>query len=106
MSGGLLYYMQSNDLVHVNLAHHEVRGLLITRNDLVSFSVSHRDVPDVDTDSSLASGGLRIAKVAEILPPTINDKQVCSRCYAVQSCMVYKKVTVSYPCNDFVLSIP
>jgi DNA replication ATP-dependent helicase Dna2 len=72
---GLLYYSKTSTLHLIRSVQKEVRGLLMARNELADY-LSRRP-------ESLKERGE--------LPPTINDERGCSRCYAVDECMLYRR---------------
>ena len=74
---GLLYYTQSEEVVRVPTARNEVRALMMKRNELATYMmrrIRHEKEP--------------------FLPPTIDDVRVCGKCFAVDACMLYRKVSV------------
>ena len=73
---GLLYYTQSEEVVRVPAARNEIKALLMRRNELAAYMmrrVRHESEP--------------------FLPPTIDNVRVCGKCFAVDTCMLYRKVT-------------
>lgn len=79
---GLLYYTQSEEVIQVPATRNELRGLVIARNELASYITRRR--------TSLAQS----TGEEELLPPTIDDEWSCGRCYAVDGCMLYRKVSI------------
>lgn len=81
---GLLYYTQTEEVVKVPAARNEIRSLMVSRNQLASYMIrrSHRRVKGVER------GDIE----EPFLPPTIDDDWVCGKCYAVDTCMLYRKV--------------
>lgn len=78
---GLLYYSKSAELHLVRTARNEVRGLIVSRNELASYLARKQTRDMLDTTELQRSE----------LPPTIDDQRTCSRCYAVDTCMLYRK---------------
>ena len=73
---GLLYYTQSEEVVRVPTARNEVRALMMKRNELAGYMMR------------------RVRQESEpFLPPTIDDVRVCGRCYSVDTCMLYRRVS-------------
>ncbi|KAI6100620.1 Dna2-domain-containing protein [Pisolithus sp. B1] len=73
---GLLYYTQSEEVVRVPRGRNELRALIITRNEMAGYMM-RRTKPN---------------KVPEaFLPPTIDDERICKKCYALDTCMLYRK---------------
>ncbi|KIM72845.1 hypothetical protein PILCRDRAFT_736976 [Piloderma croceum F 1598] len=83
---GLLYYTQSEEVVRVPVGWNEIRGLIGVRNLLAGFVVRR---------GSARSGRKGKGEVMEepFLPPTIDDERTCKRCYALDTCMLYRKVS-------------
>lgn len=67
VSAGFLYYLESGQITRVASLHKEIRGLLITRNELARH-LKHKS-----------------------LPPMIADKRLCKGCYASDACFTYHK---------------
>lgn len=84
---GLLYYTQSEEVVRVGVRWNEVRGLVMSRNEVVGYLVRR------------AEGGAGKVKEVEkkdpVLPPTIDDERMCKQCYALDACSLYRKVCSS-----------
>ncbi|KAG6852485.1 hypothetical protein C0991_011583 [Blastosporella zonata] len=78
---GLLYYTQSEEVTRVPASRNEIRGLMIVRNEMASYMMRR-------------NGNFREAASSTpepFLPPTIDDERVCKRCYAFDTCMLYRK---------------
>ncbi|KAA8893185.1 DNA replication factor Dna2-domain-containing protein [Sphaerosporella brunnea] len=69
VSGGLLYYLETNEMIRVPAIRNELRELIIKRNHVASFILSR-----------------------ESLPHMLQDPHACSRCYAKISCFVCHKL--------------
>lgn len=80
---GLLYYTQSEEVVRVPRARNELRALIVARNEMVGHMMRRMDPSKVDES---------------FLPPTIDNEQICKRCYALDICMLYRKVCIFVPC--------
>jgi DNA replication ATP-dependent helicase Dna2 len=74
VSGGLLYYLETNEMIRVPAIRNELRELIIKRNHVANF-ISMR----------------------ETLPKMLLDQHACSRCYAKTSCFIYHKVPAYVP---------
>ena len=75
VDAGLLYYSKTGTLHLVRSVRNEVRGLMMARNELAGYMVRRS-----------GTGQARPA-----LPPTIDSKHDCSRCYVTDECMLYKR---------------
>ncbi|GLB41287.1 putative DNA replication factor Dna2 [Lyophyllum shimeji] len=82
---GLLYYTQSEEVVHVPAGRNEIRGLIVARNEMASYMMRRSD----KTGEHLEGGEGAVSE--QFLPPTIDDERVCKRCYALDTCMLYRK---------------
>lgn len=89
---GLLYYTQSEEVISVPAAKHEIRALIRVRNDIAEAMVRRfRKKSSVD---EVSSGWNSPREVDEpFLPETIDDERICGRCYALDACMLYRKVS-------------
>ncbi|KAF3079521.1 Tripartite DNA replication factor [Orbilia oligospora] len=65
---GVLYYMEKAETIRVPNLSDELRGLMIGRNHLARYIYGKID-----------------------LPPMLQDKRMCGRCYAKTTCFVYHK---------------
>lgn len=85
---GLLYYTQSEEVVKVPVNRNEVRALLAQRNLLAGFVVRR-------SQGRTGKSGKRAEVDIEepFLPATIDSERVCGRCYALDTCMLYRKVS-------------
>ncbi|KIJ56350.1 hypothetical protein M422DRAFT_23635 [Sphaerobolus stellatus SS14] len=81
---GLLYYTQSDELMRVPAARNEVKALLMGRNDLASYLMRKRVIDSAD-------GVTGVLGERPLLPPTLDDDYKCTKCYAVNGCMLYRK---------------
>jgi DNA replication ATP-dependent helicase Dna2 len=88
---GLLFYTQAEDVKLVHPARNEIRSLIIMRNDIANWLMKRTRLTADD------------AKPIEeaFLPQTIDDERICPRCYALDACMLYRKVK----CFSLFLSI-
>ena len=68
----------------------EIRGLIGVRNLLAGFVVRRGSA-----GRGRESGRKEKGEVMEepFLPPTIDDERACKRCYALDACMLYRKVS-------------
>ncbi len=85
---GLLYYSQLDSILRVEAKPNEIRALIIARNELAHYLSKKRKLPGAVQDRPLAD-----IELAAFLPPTIDHPRECSHCYAVDSCMLYRKVS-------------
>ncbi|KAG6888262.1 hypothetical protein C0992_009151 [Termitomyces sp. T32_za158] len=83
VSSGLLYYTQSEEVTKVPASRNEIRGLIIARNEMAAYMTRRNEVT--------ASKEGTVQKPEPFLPPTIDDGRVCKRCYALDTCMLYRK---------------
>ena len=67
--GGLLYYMETGEMIRVPAIKNELKELVMKRNQVASFMCAR-----------------------ETLPEMLQDERTCSYCYAKTSCFVYHKV--------------
>ncbi|KZV80237.1 Dna2-domain-containing protein [Exidia glandulosa HHB12029] len=82
---GLLYYTQSPELIRVPARRNEVRGLMVSRNEMAAFVAArwrnnerrNAQPQDDETDG--------------FLPPPIDDAHLCGKCFNVDSCMLYRR---------------
>lgn len=98
---GLLYYSQLDSILRVEAKPNEIRALIMARNEIASWMTRKRKLdPTADGgpvgDKLLGSNKIK-PKVADmedtLLPPTIDHARECKSCYAVDSCMLYRKVS-------------
>jgi DNA replication ATP-dependent helicase Dna2 len=85
---GLLYYTQSEEVTRVPQAWNELRGLIVGRNELAGW-IMRRVKASLD-DRTPGPGELD--NDSGFLPPTIDNERICKRCFALDSCMLYRKV--------------
>ncbi|KAG8887928.1 Tripartite DNA replication factor [Tulasnella sp. 332] len=105
---GLLYYTQSDSLIRVNASRHDLRGLIISRNNTASYMMRRRptrdederqdaevfdgaDVPIPSSSQGLVPLVSQTREVEDFLPPTIDEEYICKNCYASEGCMLYRK---------------
>ena len=79
---GLLYYTQSEEVISVPATRSELRALIGVRNVIAEWMARR----------FRGSGQTALKDVAPFLPPTINSEQLCGRCYALDACMLYRRV--------------
>jgi DNA replication ATP-dependent helicase Dna2 len=89
---GLLYYTQNDEVVRVPRGWNEMRGLIGGRNELAAYMMRR-----MRTSGDNGKGGAKNIEQSEesFLPPTIDDERTCKRCYALDTCMLYRKVLSS-----------
>ena len=114
---GLLYYTQSGggEVVRVPRGRNEVRGLISIRNELVGYmwrrvrrkkgkgkedtNKARTTDLDVDMEDIIPSTSLKPVKSNKdnepeeepFLPPPIDDERACKRCYALDTCLLFRK---------------
>ncbi|WVF72768.1 hypothetical protein IAT40_007586 [Kwoniella sp. CBS 6097] len=89
---GLLYYSQLDSILRVEAKTNEIRALIIARNELADWLSRKRSLPKSIPADSFSSSPRGIEDVEEaFLPPTIDHSRECKTCYAVDSCMLYRK---------------
>jgi DNA replication ATP-dependent helicase Dna2 len=67
---GILYYMESSETIRIPAIRHELRHMIMQRNELACF-VRERDTH---------------------LPPMLKKENMCNRCYAKVPCFIYHKL--------------
>jgi len=68
------------------VGRNELRGLIGGRNLLAGYIVRRGQV---------GRGKGEIEVEEPFLPPTLDDERTCKRCYALDTCMLYRKVKSS-----------
>lgn len=87
---GLLYYTQSEEVVRIPQGRNEIRGLIGGRNLLAGYIV--RRGRSKSGNDCKKGGEEEVGTEEPFLPPTIDDDRTCKRCYALDACMLYRKV--------------
>lgn len=64
----------------------------MARNDLAHYLAKKRSLDGDLTFAPISSRG-SIGDVESFLPPTIDSARECKNCYAVDTCMLYRKVS-------------
>jgi DNA replication ATP-dependent helicase Dna2 len=91
---GLLFYTQNDEVVRVPRGWNEIRGLIGGRNDMAAYMMRRARNNDGKQSKDPATN---IEESEErFLPPTIDDERACKRCYALDTCMLYRKVPKTY----------
>ncbi|KAG8995284.1 Tripartite DNA replication factor [Tulasnella sp. JGI-2019a] len=105
---GLLYYTQSESLIRVTASRHDLRGLIISRNNTASYMMRRRaskdgddredtgvlddsDLPKRSAAQSTIPAVAPVREMEDFLPPTIDQEYTCKKCYASDGCMLYRK---------------
>jgi DNA replication ATP-dependent helicase Dna2 len=114
---GLLYYTQSGggEVVRVPRGRNEVRGLIGIRNELAGYmwrrvrrkkekgkedtNKARTGDLDVDMEDIIPPSSLNPVKSSKnnepeeepFLPPPIDDERACKRCYALDTCLLFRK---------------
>ncbi|KAI9069949.1 hypothetical protein FKP32DRAFT_1670945 [Trametes sanguinea] len=93
---GLLYYTQSEEVVRVPAARNEIRALFVMRNEMAGYIMRRlrttallTGLKDEDPDEETSA-----VDIEPFLPPTIDDNRTCGKCYALDTCMLYRKVGI------------
>lgn len=90
---GLLYYTQSEEVVRVPAARNELRALLVARNDMAGHMMNRlRAKGALSSFEDDAEGSPDVADLESFLPPTIDDARTCGKCFALDTCMLYRRV--------------
>ncbi|KZT52355.1 hypothetical protein CALCODRAFT_441693 [Calocera cornea HHB12733] len=101
ITSGLLYYTQSAEVIQVDARRNELRALLMARNELAEWimrrrhglsALSARKGKDAKERPHLAE--------AAFLPAPIDDAWACTKCYALDGCMLFRRT------HDAPLSVP
>jgi DNA replication ATP-dependent helicase Dna2 len=98
---GLLYYSQLDTVLRVEARPNEIRSLITARNELASYLIKTRKLAVPPSVASPAKPSQ--ADVEEsFLPPTIDSARDCKGCYALDTCMLYRKVSsiLLNPCGS------
>lgn len=111
---GFLYYTQSGggEVIRVPRGRNEVRGLIGIRNELAGYmwrrvrkkkgkgkeDTNKARTVDLDVDmediippSSLNKSSKNNEPEEPFLPPPIDDERACKRCYALDTCLLFRK---------------
>lgn len=97
---GLLYYTRSEEVVRVPAARNELRALLVARNEMAGHMMSRLRAKGAvsvsgDTDAD-ETREIPVEDLESFLPPTIDDNRTCGKCYALDTCMLFRKVRATY----------
>lgn len=95
---GLLYYTQSDTVVRVPRSRNEIRGLVVARNQLASYMIKRigregdlgrkrQEEKEQDGQNDIEEIG---AGAEPFLPPPIDSEHACKKCYALDTCMLYR----------------
>ncbi|TFK52072.1 Dna2-domain-containing protein [Heliocybe sulcata] len=85
---GLLFYTHTEEVVRVPAARLELKGLILARNEIACYMMQRHRSAAVKHEEEEAGGA---ARFQSFLPPTIDDERTCKRCYALDTCMLYRK---------------
>lgn len=108
-----MYYSALDTILRVEAKQNEIRALIMARNELAMYISKQRKVPkhlpegnrpvEILRKSVVKKEMLKEEKREEkleteveeaFLPPTIDNMRDCKMCYAVESCMLYRKVSI------------
>lgn len=105
--------------MRVKAAHHELRGLVLARNEFATFLHRRMTLDKSDRwckkedeeegrgeekkmgdDEAALWGGqssqtVVVEEERQLLPPPIDEARFCSKCYVVDACMLFRKVRLS-----------
>lgn len=84
---GLLYYTQTDEPIKVTASRNEVQALMVARNDMVYHMA--KKAKDMARNAELN----KFEPTSEHLPDIIDDERTCERCYVLDTCMLYRKVS-------------
>ncbi|KAJ6559180.1 DNA replication factor Dna2-domain-containing protein [Mycena vulgaris] len=87
VSSGLLFYTQSEEVVRVPAARNDVKGLIGARNEMAMYMMRRIQKSDHRKDGDRTP----LQTIETFLPPTIDDERICKRCFALNTCMLYRK---------------
>ena len=104
---GLLYYSQLDSILRVEARPNEIRALIMARNEIAAWMTRKRRIPPTPSAGEAEVAGSEMAISVSVkkntatadmedlalLPPTIDHARECKSCYAVDSCMLYRKVS-------------
>lgn len=103
----MLYYTQQNQVIRVAQAQKELRGLIHSRNELARYASMRSDLSlarskaarqdsdesgEFGEDTMIAPHDSTPDMEDALLPGPIDEERTCKRCYAVDACMLYRKV--------------
>ncbi|MBW0462867.1 hypothetical protein O181_002582 [Austropuccinia psidii MF-1] len=99
ITAGLLLYTSFNELTRVRAVNDEIRHLIIARNHLASYtnnqpSFSAKTIQPLDYNNRSVDVEDLISQPVfdkPLLPPPIDNDHACGRCYAIDSCFLYRK---------------
>ncbi|QSZ30374.1 hypothetical protein DSL72_004897 [Monilinia vaccinii-corymbosi] len=67
---GILYYMETSETIRIPAIRHELRHMIMQRNELACF----------------------VREKTPQLPPMLKKESMCGRCYAKNTCFIYHKL--------------
>jgi DNA replication ATP-dependent helicase/nuclease Dna2 len=79
---GLLYYTQSEEVISVPVNRLELRALVAVRNAIAEWMARR----------SRGLAQQRLQTGSSFLPPTVDNERLCGRCFALDACMLYRRV--------------
>ncbi|EPQ56685.1 hypothetical protein GLOTRDRAFT_75513 [Gloeophyllum trabeum ATCC 11539] len=88
---GLLFYTHTEEVVKVPAARLELKGLILARNEIAGYMVRRHRVVGVKRAQNTGHQAGDDLDSESFLPPTIDDERTCKRCYALDTCMLYRK---------------
>lgn len=98
VDSGLLYYTRSGDMHRVKRVRNEVRGLIVSRNEIAHWMMRdgkdrgdgvQQNRQDASTEETAAL--LPVDEDNALLPATIDNERECNRCFVQNGCMLYRK---------------
>jgi DNA replication ATP-dependent helicase Dna2 len=101
VTAGLLFYTSRDDLIRVRVVKDELRHLVMARNRLARFMHSEPSYsPEIALPEPTDLEDLEDLTVCDlppdnpILPEPIDNDRACCRCFEVEGCMLYRKVSL------------
>lgn len=89
---GLLYYTRNDEVVRVPAVRNELRALLVARNEMAGYMMRRMRQQSGAGKLEAKHEPEDMSEVESFLPPTIDDTWQCGKCYALNTCMLYRKV--------------
>ncbi|KAF9804281.1 hypothetical protein IEO21_09435 [Rhodonia placenta] len=88
---GLLYYTRNDEVVRVPAVRNELRALLVARNEMAGYMMRRMRQQSGAGKLEAKHEPEDMSEVESFLPPTIDDTWQCGKCYALNTCMLYRK---------------
>ncbi|KZT21167.1 Dna2-domain-containing protein [Neolentinus lepideus HHB14362 ss-1] len=88
---GLLFYTHTEEVVRVPAARLELKGLILARNEIACYMMQRHRMAGIKKEDRIVKESGETAGFESFLPPTIDDERTCKRCYALDTCMLFRK---------------